>query len=231
MLIKGLQKTTLLDFPGKIACTIFTGGCNFRCPFCHNASLVTKLDTAPDISEQEILSYLSKRKGILDGVCVTGGEPLLQPDIIPFLEKIKELNLLIKIDTNGSRTEILGKIISLGLVDYIAMDIKNSFDKYAMTCGLDIIPENIDKSIDLIMNCGIPYEFRTTVVKELHEFDDIQKIAERIKDANGYFLQGFIDSGDILNGSFNAYTPEEMNKLLKIAQKYVPNTALRGIDK
>jgi pyruvate formate lyase activating enzyme len=230
MLIKGLQKTTLLDFPGRVACTVFTGGCNFRCPFCHNASLVTKLDDAPDIPEQEVLSYLSKRKGILDGVCITGGEPLLQPDIISFLEKIKKLNLLIKIDTNGSRAEILEKIISLGLADYIAMDIKNSFDKYAMTCGLNTIPENTDKSIDLIMNCGIPYEFRTTVVKELHDPDDIQKIAERIKGANGYFLQGFIDSGNVIGGTFSAYTPKEMDQLLKIAQKYVPNASLRGID-
>ena len=230
MLIKGFQKTTLLDFPGKVACTVFTGGCNFRCPFCHNASLVTKLDNAPDISEQEVLSYLSKRKGILDGVCITGGEPLLQTDIIPFLEKIKEIGLLIKLDTNGSKSEVLEKIISNRLVDYIAMDIKNSFDKYAMTCGLDTIPENVDKSIDIIMNSGIPYEFRTTVVKELHESDDIKKIGERIEGANGYFLQGFIDSGDVLGGTFSAYTSEEMESLLKIAKKYVPNASLRGID-
>lgn len=230
MLIKGLQKTTLLDFPGKVACTVFTGGCNFRCPFCHNASLVTRLDDAPDISEQEVLSYLSKRKGILDGVCITGGEPLLQTDIIPFLQKIKDLGLLVKLDTNGSKSEVLEKIISMGLVDHIAMDIKNSFDKYAMTCGLDDIPQNIDKSIDLIMNCGIPYEFRTTVVKELHDPDDIRKMAERIKGANGYFLQGFIDSGNVLGGPFSAYSSEEMEQLLKIAQQYIPNASLRGIE-
>lgn len=230
MLIKGFQKTTLLDFPGKVACTIFTGGCNFRCPFCHNASLVTKLDTVPNIEEEEILSYLNKRKGILDGVCITGGEPLLQPDIISFLEKIKKTGLLIKLDTNGSRPDILKKIISLDLIDYVAMDIKNSFDKYAMTCGTDTIPNGVNESIDIIMSSEIPYEFRTTIVKELHDTADIEKIAERLKGAKAYFLQGFIDSGDIIGGTFSAHSLTKMNEFLNIAKKHIPNASLRGMD-
>ena len=230
MLIKGLQKTTLLDYPGKVACTIFTGGCNFRCPFCHNASLVTKIDDN-NIPEEEILSYLSKRKGILDGVCVTGGEPLLQNDIIPFLKKIKDIGLLIKLDTNGSRPNVLKQIISLGLVDYIAMDIKNSKEKYALTCGLDDFPDDAETSIDIIMRSGIPYEFRTTVVKELHDKEDIISIAERIKGTERYFLQGFIDSGDIIdNKTYSAYTAEEMKEILNDVKKIIPCASLRGID-
>lgn len=230
MLIKGLQKTTLLDYPGKVACTIFTGGCNFRCPFCHNASLVTKIDDN-NISEEEILSYLSKRKGILDGVCVTGGEPLLQNDIIPFLKKIKDIGLLIKLDTNGSRPNVLKQIISLGLVDYIAMDIKNSKEKYALTCGLDDFPDDIETSIDIIMRSGIPYEFRTTVVKELHNKEDIISIGERINGTERYFLQGFIDSGDIIdNKIYSAYTADEMKEILNDVKKIIPCASLRGID-
>ncbi len=231
MLIKGLQKTTLLDFPGKVACTVFTGGCNFRCPFCHNASLVTKVNDNIQISEDEVLEYLKKRKGILDGVCITGGEPLLQKDIIPFLEKIKAIGLLIKLDTNGSRSEILKNIISLGLVDYIAMDIKNSKEKYAITCGLDKFPEDIETSINIIMTSGIPYEFRTTVVKELHNKTDILNIANRIIGTERYFLQGFIDSGDIISEKkYSAYTTEEMKKILYEIQAVIPQALLRGID-
>ena len=231
MLIKGFQKTTLLDFPGKVACTVFTGGCNFRCPFCHNASLVTRMDNDVEFSEEEILAYLKKRKGILDGVCVTGGEPLLQNDIIPFLEKIKAIGLLVKLDTNGSRADRLSEIISLGLVDYIAMDIKNSKDKYAITCGLGSMPEDIERSIDIIMNSGIPYEFRTTVVKELHTEADIIDIAKRISGTKKYFLQGFIDSGDIIGeDNYSAYSTEEMKHIINEVKKIIPDASLRGID-
>lgn len=230
MLIKGLQKTTLLDFPGKVACTVFTGGCNFRCPFCHNAFLVTELDRAPDISESEVLSYISKRKGILDGVCVTGGEPLLQSDILSFLQKIRDIGLLIKLDTNGSRPKILKNAIEAGLVDYIAMDIKNSKTKYALTCGLSDFPKEVEESADIIMNSGVDYEFRTTVVRELHGAEDILDICEWLCGAKRYFLQGFIDSGNLIGSGFSAYTSDEMKEILSAAQGILPVTSLRGIE-
>ncbi|MGN1117523.1 MAG: anaerobic ribonucleoside-triphosphate reductase activating protein, partial [Acutalibacteraceae bacterium] len=165
MKIYGLQKMTLLDFPGKVACTLFTGGCNFRCPFCHNARLVTELDKDEVYSEEEIFEYLRKRVGILDGVCITGGEPLMNADIADFITKVRELGYAVKLDTNGSYPETLKNLIDRGLVDYIAMDIKNTPEKYAQTIGVkkfDFTP--IKKSIEIIMQSGVPYEFRTTVV-------------------------------------------------------------------
>ena len=180
MILKGFQKTTLLDFPGRVACTVFTGGCNFRCPFCHNARLVTEQDCEERVSEEEFFSFLTKRQGILDGVCVTGGEPLLQKDILPFLARIRELGFLVKLDTNGSRPDVLAQILDARLVDYIAMDLKNSKEKYAMTCGLDTYPEAIDESIAMIMRSGVAYEFRTTVVREFHTSEDMVAMAKWI---------------------------------------------------
>ena len=176
MIISGFQKLTLLDFPGPTACTVFTCGCNMRCPFCHNTPLV--LGTAEEhYSEDEIFSFLKKRQGLLDGVAITGGEPLLQKDIIAFIKKIKELGYAVKLDTNGSFPERLQEIISEGLVDYIAMDIKNCKEKYSLTAGADIDFALIEKSTELIKNSGIPHEFRTTVVRELHTEEDIISIA------------------------------------------------------
>lgn len=229
MKIKGFQKTTLLDFPGKVAATVFTGGCNFRCPFCHNASLVLNPNEVDDIDEEYVLSYLKKRKGILDGVCITGGEPLLQKDIVSFVEKIKEIGLLIKIDTNGSYFNALKDIINSGCVDYIAMDIKNSFEKYAATIGLPEIPENVIKSIAAIMSSGVDYEFRTTVVKEFHTIEDIESISREIKGAKRYFLQKFTDSGELIADGYSAHSDEDMKNMLDIAVKYVPNAQLRGV--
>lgn len=229
MLIKGLQKTTLLDFPGKVACTVFTGGCNFRCPFCHNASLVLTPNMVDTIDEKDFFDYITKRKGILDGVCITGGEPLMQKDIIPFIKKIKEIGLAVKLDTNGSYHDTLKEILSLGLVDYVAMDIKNCPDKYNITVGLNQTPQDIDKSIDLLLEGNVPYEFRTTVVKELHTIEDIEKLAIRIKGAKRYYLQGFIDSGDLIATGYSAYDPEEMNRLLEVARKWIPSACLRGL--
>ena len=229
MLIKGLQKTTLLDFPGKVACTVFTGGCNFRCPFCHNASLVLTPNMVDTIDEKDFFDYIIKRKGILDGVCITGGEPLMQKDIIPFIKKIKEIGLAVKLDTNGSYHDTLKEILSLGLVDYVAMDIKNCPDKYNITVGLNQTPQDIDKSIDLLLEGNVPYEFRTTVVKELHTIEDIEKLAIRIKGAKRYYLQGFIDSGDLIATGYSAYEPEEMNRLLEVARKWIPSACLRGL--
>ena len=228
MVIKGLQKTTLLDFPGKVACTVFTAGCNFRCPFCHNASLVVRPSDVEEISEEEFFKYLSRRKGILDGVAITGGEPLVSAGIEDFIRRIKELGLLVKLDTNGAFPDRLEALLDAGLVDYVAMDIKNSREKYAETVGLPAFPEAIERSIDIIMKKAPDYEFRTTVVKELHEAQDIVDIANRIKNAKRYFLQSYVDSGDILCEGFSAYSAEEMLEILEKSRAVLPCTVLRG---
>lgn len=229
MIIKGLQKLTLLDYPGKMACTVFTAGCNFRCPFCHNASLVTNIDEER-ISEEEFFSFLQKRQGIIEGVCVTGGEPTLQPDLKEFLKKIKDLGYSVKLDTNGYRPEVLKDIVNSGLVDYVAMDIKNSQAKYALTCGLDNLDiAKINESVQFLMSGAVDYEFRTTVVKELHTEDDIQDIVSWIQGAKKYFLQGFIDSGDLICTGYSGYDKTELQKLLNIAKNDLSVTELRGI--
>ena len=229
MQIKGLQKTTLLDYPGKVACTLFTGGCNFRCPFCHNASLVLSPNDVTDISEEEFFKFLKKRVGVLDGVCITGGEPLLQHDIIPFMEKIHALGFAIKLDTNGSRPKLLREIVELGLVDHIAMDIKNSLPKYSLTSGTNIKIDDIKESIDFIMSCGVSYEFRTTIVKELHTIDDMMAIGKLISDAENYYLQSFKDSGDLICPEYSAHSEETMHDMLSAVKPYVKNAELRGI--
>lgn len=229
MQIKGLQKTTLLDYPGKVACTLFTGGCNFRCPFCHNASLVLSPNDVTDISEEEFFKFLKKRVGVLDGVCITGGEPLLQHDIIPFMEKIHALGFAIKLDTNGSRPKLLREIVELGLVDHIAMDIKNSLPKYSLTSGTNIKIDDIKESIDFIMSCGVSYEFRTTIVKELHTIDDMMAIGKLISGAENYYLQSFKDSGDLICPEYSAHSEETMHDMLSAVKPYVKNAELRGI--
>jgi pyruvate formate lyase activating enzyme len=229
MILKGLQKTTLLDFPQKLACTVFTGGCNMRCPFCHNASLVVSPNENSDISEKEFFDFLSKRKNILDGVCITGGEPLLQRDIEAFMKKIKDMGFALKLDTNGTFPDRLKSIIDKGLVDYVAMDIKNSKEKYSMTAGIDIDISKISESISLLFECNIPFEFRTTVVRELHSPDDLVAISEWIVGAKAYFLQSFTDSGDIIASGLSAYSPDEMKSILTLVQKNIPSAKLRGI--
>lgn len=229
MNIKGLQKTTLLDFPEKLACTVFTGGCNFRCPFCHNASLVLRAGEVDSISEEEFFTYISKRKGMLDGVCITGGEPLLCPDIEDFIKKIRSYGMLVKLDTNGTFPQKLKSLLEQGLLDYVAMDIKNSKEKYAATAGVDKFPHEIEESIDLIIEKAPDYEFRTTVVRELHDASDILDIAKRIKNAKKYFLQSYVDSGDTIDQGFSAYSAEEMLEILENTKKILPITILRGI--
>jgi pyruvate formate lyase activating enzyme len=228
MKIKGLQKTTLLDYPGKVACTVFTFGCNFRCPFCHNASLVIN-EADGEISEQQFFSFLEKRKGILDGVCITGGEPLLHKDIVPFIDKIHSMGFLVKLDTNGAFPDRLREIIELGIVDYVAMDIKNSPEKYAESIGLSNVPEGIFKSISILMESGINYEFRTTVVKELHTKEDILDIAKRIKGAKQYYLQCFKDSGELIENGYSAHPEQTMREMLELVKPYVETAALRGM--
>ena len=229
MVIKGLQKTTLLDFPGKVACTVFTAGCNFRCPFCHNASLVIAPDLSDTISEDEFFAFLNKRRGILDGVCITGGEPLLQKDIEIFIKKIRALGLAVKLDSNGAYPERLKSIIDQGLVDYVAMDVKNCKEKYSLTVGTEVDIDKISESVRILMTSDVEYEFRTTVVRELHSPEDIKSIGEWIAGAKRYFLQSFTDSGELIADGYSAHTPQDMGALLDIAKQYVPDAALRGI--
>ncbi len=231
MKLIGLQKMTVLDFPGRVACIVFTFGCNFRCPFCHNASLVLG-EGESDITEEEFFSYLKKRKGILDGVCVTGGEPLLQKDIEEFLGKIKALGYEVKLDTNGMYPEKLKKVVREGLVDYVAMDIKNSPEYYAQTVGKDEIDfEKIKESVDFLINeAGCDYEFRTTVVAEFHTESAFEEIGKLIKGAKNYFLQGFIDSGDLIGENLNALPKSNMEKMADRVRPYVENVQLRGVN-
>lgn len=230
MNISGFQKLTLLDFPEKTAATIFTGGCNMRCPFCHNALLVTEFDGSSEFSEEEVLAYLKKRAGILDGICITGGEPLLQKDIGEFMKKVRELGIAIKLDTNGSFPKKLRELVEGGLVDYVAMDIKNSKKKYAETVGIanfDISP--IEESIGFLMSLGVDYEFRTTVVRELHTPDDIASIAEWISGAKRYFIQNFVDSGNIIGENLSAPTRETLTEMRDVASKTIDLVQLRGV--
>lgn len=227
--IRGFQKMTLLDFPGKVACIVFTGGCNFRCPFCHNASLVTGENSDDNISEDEVFSYLEKRKGLLDGVCITGGEPLLQPDIMKFIYNVKQLGYSVKLDTNGTSPDKLIALVEQGLVDYVAMDIKNSYEKYAMTAGVDNVKlSDINRSIDFLLSDVVEYEFRTTIVDELHDVKDITDICHRINGAKRYFLQGFVDSGNIIGDGMNAVSDEKAEKMRLVGAEILPIIKIRG---
>jgi pyruvate formate lyase activating enzyme len=231
MIIKGLQKTTLLDYPEKLACTIFTAGCNFRCPFCHNASLVLRAGEVDEIPMEQLFSYLDKRGGLLDGVCITGGEPLLNPDIEELIVKIRSYGLLVKLDTNGAFPERLETLLDKGLIDYVAMDVKNSDEKYGMTVGLgdSFDVSVIDRSIDIIMKKAPDYEFRTTVVRELHEREDLISIANKLKNAKRYFLQKYVDSGDVLASGYTAYEDADMLALHEAVREILPQAILRGV--
>ncbi|MBQ7800224.1 MAG: anaerobic ribonucleoside-triphosphate reductase activating protein [Oscillospiraceae bacterium] len=231
MKISGLLKLTALDYPEKLACTVFTAGCNLRCPFCHNASLV--LGGGDEVSEDDFFAFLKKRRGILDGVCITGGEPLLQNGIEEFMKKIKELGFLIKLDTNGAFPDKLSSIIDAKLVDYVAMDIKNCPEKYPLTCGVDKpYPElfaPFKKSISILLENRVDYEFRTTVVSELHTVDDIQKAGEAIRGADKWFLQCFKDSGDILKSGLTAPSKAVLEQMRASAQSFVKKCEIRGV--
>lgn len=228
MNIQGYQKLTLLDFPGKVACTLFTGGCNLRCPFCHNAGLVLEPHESQNM-ENEVLDYLSKRKGLLDGVCITGGEPLLQPDLIEFMQKVKSLGLLIKLDTNGSMPGKLRTILESGLVDYVAMDIKSSGQGYPLAIGCDMDFSLFEESINLLKSSKIPHEFRTTAVKGIHTKEDFLQISKMLGD-QPYFIQRFVDSGNLLGKGCSAFSESEGEELLNIVKKHTPAARLRGQD-
>lgn len=230
MKISGLQKLTLLDYPEKAACTVFTCGCNFRCPFCHNASLVTHTEDAGVIEKEEVLKFLKKRQGLLDGVCVTGGEPLLWDDLDGFLAEIKALGYLIKLDTNGSSPERLKRLFQDGLIDYVAMDIKNSKERYGETIGIsgyDV--SRVEESARWLLEGHLPYEFRTTIVREFHEKDDIHRIGEWLSGAERYYLQKFEDSEDVIDTGLHSHSDEWMQEAAGIAAKYMKNVYLRGI--
>ncbi len=230
MQIHGLQKMTLLDFPGRVACTVFLGGCDFRCPFCHNFELIDGT-AQPVMDDAALLSFLEKRKGLLDGVAFTGGEPCLHKDLPELMKKIRDMGFGVKLDTNGNHPALLREILGAGLVDYVAMDIKNSPEKYAATCGLDKIDlAPIRESVDLLMRGDTDYEFRTTVVAEFHEESDFEKIGETIRGAKRYFLQQFTDRDSVPFGNLHAPSREQMEKFAHIAAFYVPETSLRGID-
>lgn len=230
MVFHGFQKMTMLDFPGYVACTVFTPGCNFRCPFCHNSLLVTKVNDNEVYSEDEILSYLKKRKGVIDGICISGGEPLMHDDIFDFVKKVKELGLLVKIDTNGSFPDKLKKLIDSGNIDYVAMDIKNCPEKYSVTTGMkEFDISAVRKSVELLLEGKIAYEFRTTVVKELHTPQDMVQIGEFISGADKYFIQHFIESESNIQQGLTALDREEMENLRNSVVRFVKNAELRGI--
>lgn len=230
MIIYGLQKLSLLDYPGKTACTVFTGGCNFRCPYCHNASLVVGLNEIEPVEYDDFFAFLTKRKNILDGVCITGGEPLLQPDIEEFIREIKKLGYSVKLDTNGSFPEKLIRLVDEKLIDYVAMDIKNSPEKYSLTAGISELDfSKINSSVEFLLADNVDYEFRTTVVKELHTKEDFVLIGDWIKGAKRYYIQSFIDSGDILGGMFSAYGKNELEKIKEYMQGFVNDTQIRGV--
>lgn len=230
MKFNGFQKLTLLDYPGKVACTLFTAGCNLRCPFCHNASLVTHIDNVVSYDEDEILDFLRKRQGILEGVCITGGEPLMQSGVTDFIKKVKELGFSVKLDTNGTFPEKLTMLAESKLIDYVAMDIKNCKEKYAVTSGItDLNIGNIEKSVEFLLSGKIPYEFRTTVVAEFHTPQDIGGIAKWIKGADKYYLQNFVDSGDLIEDGLCAVSPETMQNMRAVAAKFIPNAEIRGV--
>ena len=231
MKIHGLQKMTLLDFPGKVACTVFLGGCDLRCPFCHNAELLD--GTAPAVMEgEELLAFLRRRKGLLDGVAVTGGEPLLRgEELVRLAEQIRELGYPLKLDTNGTHPERLRRMIDGGLVSYVAMDIKNSPERYAQTCGLkemDLGP--VRESAALLLEGRTDYEFRTTTVAELHDAESFRKIGEWIRGAKRYYLQQFTDRDTVPFEGFHAPSAEEMGNYLKIVREFVPAAELRGAE-
>ena len=241
MLIGGLQKTTLIDYPGKIACTVFTVGCNFRCPFCHNKDLLSaalfKKAKIEEIPQKDFFEFLKKRKSILDGVCITGGEPTIHRDLPEFIKKMKQLGYSVKLDTNGSNPEILKKLVKEKLLDYIAMDLKGSFDEYKKFIGTKMSKMSILRSIDILVQSKLPYEFRTTVVPGLHNKENLIKLALQLKSLImgagtaplHWFLQSFRPQ-NCLDSKYlkvKPYSNKQMNEILLSVQKILPNTKLR----
>lgn len=230
MQIHGFNKTTLLDYPGQVAAVVFTGGCNFRCPFCQNGDLVLCPQSQPVVSKEELFAFFKKRKGILTGVCISGGEPTLSAELGEFITEIRDIGYRIKLDTNGYRPEVIAELLEKKLLDYIAMDVKNSSSKYGETTGisgLDI--GKIRESIHTIMESGIAYEFRTTIVKEFHTKEDMRLIGEEIKGAEAYFLQGYQESGRVIMPGLHSCTKTELEELAEAIRPYVKKAEIRGV--
>lgn len=237
MQIHGLNKTTLLDYPEHVAATVFAGGCNFCCPFCHNKDLVLDSGSFPTLSPKEILEFLQKRKNVLSGVCITGGEPTLQADLPDFIRQIKELGYLVKLDTNGYRPEVLKRLLKEKLLDYVAMDIKNAREKYDITVGMknkavsaafDI--SRIEESVEILRTGSTPFEFRTTVVKELHTAADFEAMGVWLQGTDILFLQAYRDNENVIQRGFSAYGREEMETFVQILKKYIRRVEIRGLD-
>ena len=231
MHIHGLQKLAMVDYPGKLAATVFTGGCDLRCPFCHNALLVTRLAETPEIPVQEVLDFLSSRKGLLDGVVLTGGEPLLQPDAADFLRKVRELGFAVKLDTNGCHPAALADILDQGLADYVAMDVKNSPRRYGETVGVpdfDLAP--VEESVRLLQRSAVDHEFRTTLVRELHSEADLDAIAAWLEGAPKYFLQNFVDSGNLIGQGYHGFSLEELRAFAERMRPHFGAVELRGVE-
>lgn len=231
MKIYGLNKTTLLDYPGKVAATIFLGGCNFRCPFCQNSSLVLNPSAQPEIPVKEVLSFLKKRKGILDGVCITGGEPTLYPDLPELLQEIRSLGYPIKLDTNGTHPALLKTLTEQNLIQMTAVDIKACPDNYPALCGL-VHPEldAVKETVEFLKNGTLDYEFRTTVIRELHSEKDFIEIGQWLTGAKAYYLQAYRDSEEVLQPGFSSYTRKELEHFREILKRTIPLVELRGID-
>jgi len=228
--IHGLQKMTLLDYPEHVAATVFLGGCDFRCPFCHNYELVDG-SFSPIMTEDDLFSFLQKRVGILDGVAITGGEPCIRQGLITFIKKIRSLGFAIKLDTNGNHPEVLDRILTEDLADYVAMDIKNSPSKYASTIGLDHFDtKNIDKSVSMLLSSSIDYEFRTTVVKQFHEDSDFLQIGEWLSGAKNYYLQQFTSRNTVPDSTLSSPSADEMGRFLNIVSPHVEHAAIRGMS-
>ena len=229
MQILGLNKTTLLDYPEHVAATVFTGGCNFRCPFCHNMDLVLG-EVEPALSTEDFFAFLEKRKGILDGVCITGGEPTLQKDLPDFIRGIRDKGYLVKLDTNGYRPKVLEELLRENLLDYVAMDIKSSVENYPRVTGMaDLDVTGIQESVSLLKSAGIPYEFRTTVVKGLHRIDEFDEIGRWLQGAEAYFLQAFRENEKVPDKSLSSFPEAEMREMKQLAERYIERVELRGI--
>ncbi len=229
MEILGLEKMSIVDYDGKVSATIFTGGCNFRCPFCHNSALVLDYKKIETIPEQELLSFLEKRKNLLDGVCITGGEPTLHKDL-PFLcEKIKKLGYAVKLDTNGTNPNMVKELNESGLIDYFAMDIKNNKQDYAGIIGLESFDTSkVEETASYFLSGKADYEFRTTLINEFHKEENIVKIGEWIKGANKYFLQKFKSGDNCISQNLTPVNDETALRYRNILCKVVPKTFLRG---